>query len=103
MDTTESTSWEYRSSVLQKASAKKHIVGRSSVVIVLYASRMASVARICRRYALEAIINDIIYFRVQNYDYVPCYNCYGSRVCNNTRLGGRLICTCGIINGKKYS
>ena len=21
----------------------------------------------------------------------------------STRLGGRLICTCGIINGKKYS
>ena len=56
-----------------------------------------------RRYALEAIINDIIYLRVHNYVYVPCYNCYGSRVCNNTRLGGRLICTCGIINGKKYS
>ena len=37
----------------------------------------------CRRYALEAIINDIIYLRVHNYVYVPCYNCYGSRVCNN--------------------
>ena len=36
-----------------------------------------------RRYALEAIINDIIYLRVHNYVYVPCYNCYGSRVCNN--------------------
>jgi len=38
---------------------------------------------VCRRYALEAIINDIIYLRVHNYVYVPCYNCYGSWVCNN--------------------
>ena len=58
---------------------------------------------VCRRYALEAIINAITYLHVQNYVYVPCYNCYASRVCNNMRLGGRLICTCGIINGKKYS
>ena len=35
-----------------------------------------------RRYALEAIINDIIYLRVHNYVYVPCYNCNDSRVCN---------------------
>ena len=37
----------------------------------------------CRRYALEAIINVIVYLRVHHYVYVPCYNCYGSRVCIN--------------------
>ena len=37
----------------------------------------------CRRYDLEAIINAITYLHVHNYVYVPCYNCYGSRVCNN--------------------
>ena len=37
---------------------------------------------VCRRYALEAIINDIIYLRVHNDVYVPCYNCNDSRVCN---------------------
>ena len=41
----------------------------------------------CRRYALEAIINDIIYLQVHNYVYVSCYNCYGSRACNNTSVG----------------
>jgi len=38
---------------------------------------------VCRRYALEAIINVIIYLHVCNYVYIPCYNCNGSRVCNN--------------------
>ena len=38
---------------------------------------------VCRRYALEAIINVIIYLHVCNYVYIPCYNCYGSRVYNN--------------------
>ena len=36
-----------------------------------------------RRYALEAIINVIIYLHVHNYVYSSCYNSYGSRVCNN--------------------
>ena len=38
---------------------------------------------VCRKYALEAIINVIIYFHDHNYVYIPCYNCYGSRVYNN--------------------
>jgi hypothetical protein len=33
----------------------------------------------CRRYALEAIINDIIYLHAHNYVYVPCYNFCCSR------------------------
>ena len=38
---------------------------------------------VCRRYALEAIINVIVYLHVHNYVYVSCYNCNVSRVYNN--------------------
>ena len=38
---------------------------------------------VCRRYALEAIINVIMYLHVCNYVFVPCYNCNDSRVYNN--------------------
>jgi hypothetical protein len=37
----------------------------------------------CRRYALQAKINVIIYLHVRNYVHIPCYNYYGSRVYNN--------------------
>jgi hypothetical protein len=37
---------------------------------------------VCRRYALEAIINVIDYLPVHNYVYDPCYICNDSRVCN---------------------
>ena len=45
--------------------------------------------RLCRRYALEAIINVIDYLPVHNYVYVPCYNCCGSRARISIKALGR--------------
>ena len=57
----------------------------------------------CRRYALEAIINDIIYLRVHIMFMFHAITAMILESAISTRLRGRLICTCGIINGKKYS
>jgi len=58
---------------------------------------------VCRRYALEAIINVII---ISLFIIMFMFHAITAMVLEsaiNTRLGGRLICTCGIINGKMYS
>jgi hypothetical protein len=57
----------------------------------------------CRRYALEAIIKLLF---ISMFIIMFMFHAITAMVLESTittRLGGRLICTCGIINDKMYS
>ena len=58
---------------------------------------------VCRRYALEAIISVIIYLLLVVKFIFRAITAMVLESAITTRLEGRLICTCGIINGKMYS